>query len=123
MNRARFHFFELVRFSANVNDLADSNVPSVQQPDSLFSAGLSVDIGTLRSRMERIFMQDIAVSFHSCNAPAAVETFSRNSILLSRVLIDPGHLELATGVPIIYRDQVKFFRIDPKRIPELLHMT
>jgi len=64
MNRAPFDFFELVRFFADVNDLADLNVASVQKSHSLFSARLSASIGALRTWMEYIYTQDIAILFY-----------------------------------------------------------
>lgn len=123
MNCARFHFLELVRFFTDIDYLIDSNMPSLQQPHSLFSARFSLNVGGLRSRMERIFIQDVTVRFHSRGVAISVKALRRNSVFLPRVLVNPGHFEPATEVWIISRDQMKFFGIDPRRIPELLDMA
>ncbi len=123
MNQARFYFFELVRFFADVNDLTNTNVAPLQQADSLFSTRFSSRIGALRPRMKRIFTQNIAIRLDACNAPTPVEALRRNSVMLSSVLIDPGHLQPAARIQFIWRDQMKLFRVNPRRMPELLHMA
>src|SRR6266851_6075352 len=114
MNCARFYFFEQVRFSADVNDLTNTNVAPLQQADSLFSTRFSSRVGTLRPRMKRIFTQNIAVGLDACNAPTPVEALRRNSVMLSTVLIDPGHLQPAARIQFIWRDQMKFFGVDAR---------
>src|SRR5437879_37652 len=86
MNRARFYFFQPVRFLADIDDLTHSNVPSLQQAYSLPSTWLSLGIGTLRPRMEGVFTQDIAVYLDACDAPTSMETLSHNPEMLSGVL-------------------------------------
>jgi hypothetical protein len=79
MNDPRFDFFKLVRFFTDINDLTHSNVPSLQETDSLSSAWLPFAISALRSRMECILAQNVAVSLYACNAPASVETLRQTA--------------------------------------------
>ena len=64
MDQTRFHFFELVRLSADVNDLTYSNVSSPQQTYRLFSTRLPSHIGALRSGMKFIFTVHVAGGFN-----------------------------------------------------------
>src|SRR5438874_1190125 len=104
MNRARFNFFELVRFFADIDDLTHSNVPPLQQTNRLFSAWFSFGIGTLRTRMKRVFTQNIAVCFDACDAPTSMETLGGDSVMLSCVLIDPGHLQPLVRIQFMGRN-------------------
>ncbi len=123
MNCARFYFFEPVRFFADIDDLIHLNVPSPQQPYCLFATRLSLSIGALRPRMKFIFTQNIAVGLDSGYQPSSVKALGRNLIVLSCLLIDPWHLSPAAGIQFIRRNQMKSFRVDPRWVPELLHMT
>jgi hypothetical protein len=98
MNCARFDFFKPVCFSSDIDDLTHSNVPAVQQAYSLFTPGFSSGIGTLRSWVEFVFAQDVAVRLNSPHVPTTMEAFCRNSVLVSRGLIDPRHLEPAIRI-------------------------
>src|SRR6266536_1516337 len=123
MNCARFYFFDPVRFFADIDDLIHLNVSSSQQAYCLFATRLSLSIGALRPRMKFIFTQNIAVRLDSCCEPSAVKALGGNLIVLSGVLIDPGHLSPAARIQFIGRNQMKSFRVDPRWVPELLHMT
>ena len=51
-----------------------------------------------------------------------METLGGDSVMLSCVLIDPGHLQPLVRIQFMGRNQMKLFRIDPRRMAELLHM-
>jgi hypothetical protein len=70
MDHARFHFFQPVRFFADVNDSFDSNVSAAQQPNGLFAARLSLGIRALRAGMEFILAQYFPVRLY----PSSVRT-------------------------------------------------
>src|SRR5258708_31963333 len=88
MNHARFHFFDPVRFLADIDNSLHPNVPPLQKPYSLFAAGFSPCIGALGSGMKFIFTQNIAVGLHSCREPSTVEAGSRNLIVASPPFLD-----------------------------------
>jgi hypothetical protein len=64
MNYARFHFFNPIRFFADVDDSLDPHVSSAQQPKSLLAAGLSLRIRALPAEMELVLAQNIPVSLY-----------------------------------------------------------
>src|SRR5437588_2663530 len=123
MNYSRFDFFELIRFLADIDDLTDSNMPPLQQTNSLSSTWFSFGIGTLCPWMKRVFTENISVGLDASDAPASVETLRRNFISLSCVLIDPWHLQPALRVRFIGRYKVELFGVNFRWMPEPLHMA
>jgi hypothetical protein len=92
MNHTRFHFFEPVRFSADVYDLSNPEVSPAQQPKGLLAAGLSFRVRAFCAEMEFIFTQDFAICLYACDASTTVEALRRDLILFSGILVDPGQI-------------------------------
>jgi hypothetical protein len=83
VNYARFHLFEQIRFSANVENSPDPNVSSAQQPEGLLAAGFPLRIRVLRTEMKFVLAQNFPIGPDACDAATAVEALRRDLILFS----------------------------------------
>jgi hypothetical protein len=99
VDQSGFHFFQAVRFLPNALDLLDSNVAALQQTDCLQVSPFAS--AHFDSRMVSVLDQNVAVSFHARRLPVTVMTYRRDSIFLSRVLVNSAFLEPLLGVNFI----------------------
>jgi len=76
VNYARFDLFKPVRFSADIDDAFDPDVSSLEQPDTLLTARLSLRIRALCPGMEFVLAKDFTICLYACNAPTAMEASS-----------------------------------------------
>ena len=76
-NETRVHVFQLIRFPADVDDVVDGDVSTLQQADRLLVRRFAVRVGALGLRMPLVFLEHVAVGFDACDAWSAVVALRR----------------------------------------------
>src|SRR5688500_5053138 len=97
-NETRVHVFQLIRFPADVDDVVDGDVSTLQQADRLLVRRFAVRVGALGLRMPLVFLEHVAVGFDARDAWSAVVALRRNPIRRAGELIDPLDLRPAFWV-------------------------
>lgn len=103
--------------------MLDADMPTLKQTYRLLVAGISVHICTLRFRMEFIFAEYIPIRFHARRSAGSTVARCRDSVGISRVLINLILFEPLSCVTVIRCNQMKVCRVHSFRKAECFHLA